>query len=372
MSRWTLAERWEQAVQFFRERWLLILIIATGLTVITEFPSRPWSAIPMAFFGNLVVTLSITVVTTMVYVLLWGGSQLSGVLIKRALGHGVSIALGVLGGTELAFLIFGLIALLGLEIPFERLDIWRVGGVVTVVVIIVSVVYDRLHARAQAQMLRTQQAQQDLLRAQLHNLQARVNPHFLFNAFNTVASLIEEAPEQAVEALERLSVMLRYSLEGTRRGLVPLRRELDSVRGYLSIEQLRYGDRLRTELRVDPDLEAIEVPPFVLQPLVENAVKHGIASRRGGRVTLTVERSEHRLTIEVSDDGPGKTNNPGTQEGHENLRQRLALVYGDEAEFEAGPRPEGGYRVRLVLSTKPRAPSPIAAQATAPPSITIT
>jgi len=218
------------------------------------------------------------------------------------------------------------------------------------VVMVTSLTYDRLREHVRAVELREQRAQQELLRAQLESLQARINPHFLFNALNTVASLVEDDPERAVEAIERLSGLLRHSLEGAKEERVALRRELEAVRGYLALEGLRFGARLRHEVVVEPGLEAVLVPPFVLQPLVENAVKHGIASRReGGSVRVTVTRGEGVVRLVVEDDGPGTSQAPGTRSGNEMLQQRLALLYGPAATFEAGPAANGGFRVELTV-----------------------
>jgi LytS/YehU family sensor histidine kinase len=238
----------------------------------------------------------------------------------------------------------------GMDVAAARAGIWRVGLVITAVVMMASLTYDRLREHVRAVELREQRAQQELLRAQIESLQARVNPHFLFNALNTVASLVEEEPERAVEAIERLSALLRHSLEGAREGRVALRRELEAVRGYLALEGLRFGERLRHAVEVQAGLESALVPPFVLQPLVENAVKHGIASRReGGSVRVTIDGDDERLRLVVEDDGPGRSQAPGTRSGNDMLRQRLALIYGSAASFEAGPGPAGGYRVELSI-----------------------
>lgn len=344
-----LAPRWSDFLESLRGQWWAHLLIAGALTVVFGGIARAWPAPALIFLLNVVLSLSIGTVTTLVYVFVWGTVLIPGGPLRRALSHGVSIAVGVVGGTELALQLFEFMGYLGLSFSIERTGIWQVGGVVTLVAMMISVVYDRLREQARTVEQREQQAQQALLRAQVDSLQARVNPHFLFNALNTVASLVEDDPDRAIEAIERLSTLLRYSLEGARQGVVPLRRELDSARDYLAIEQLRFGDRLRAQIEVAPGAESHPVPPFILQPLVENAVKHGIARRRaGGRLQIQIEAADELLHVAVYNDGDAEAAEPGTRLGHENLRQRLQLLYGDAAQLQAGPV-EGGYRVTMAL-----------------------
>jgi len=332
-----------------RQQWWVHLLIAGGLVVTLGDVYRPWRHVLGAFVSNLLISACIGAASTAVYVLGWSRLTAGGGPLRRALAHGVAIVASVAVGTEVALWVLSLL-LGGADTSAARQGIWRVGLVITAVVIMASLTVDRLREHVRAVELREQRAKEELLRAQIESLQARVNPHFLFNALNTVASLVEEEPERAVEAIERLSTLLRYSLEGAREGRVALGRELEATRGYLALEGLRFGARLRHEVEVEPGLDGVLVPPFVLQPLVENAVKHGIASRReGGRVRVSVARDGARVRIVVEDDGPGRSQAPGTRSGNEILRQRLGLLYGDAATFEAGPRAEGGFRVELVI-----------------------
>lgn len=343
------ASRWAQLGRNVRQQWWAHLLIATALTVVFDEVSLVWPHALRSFANSLSISVCIGTATTAVYVFGWGSLTVPGGPLRRAVVHGVSIVTGVVVGTELALGVLGLVYG-SIDTSAARLGIWRVGLVITVVVMMASLTYDRLREHVRAVELREQAAQQALLRAQLESLQARINPHFLFNALNTVASLVEDDPERAVEAIERLSALLRHSLEGAREERVALRRELEAVRGYLALEGLRFGARLRHEVVVEPGLEGVLVPPFVLQPLVENAVKHGIASRReGGRVAVTIEGDERALRVVVEDDGPGNSQAPGTRSGNEMLRQRLGLLYGAAATFEAGPGAEGGFRVELTI-----------------------
>lgn len=358
------ATRWAALRQSLREQWWAHPLIAGTLVVLFDDVGDPWPELLETFGIYLLISLCIGSATTAVSVLAWHVLVASGGPMRRALGHGLSIVIGVLVGTEVAVQVLRLIASSSFDVSAARQGVWRVGLVVTAVVMMGSLTYDRLRERARAVELREQRAQQALLRAQIESLQARVNPHFLFNALNTVASLVEDEPERAVEAIERLSTLLRYSLEGAREGTVPLRRELEAVRGYLALEGLRFDERLRSEVEVAAGLGGVLVPPFVLQPLVENAVKHGIGSRReGGRVRVTVEGDAEHLRMTVEDDGPGRSQVQGTRSGHETLRQRLQLLYGSAASFQAGAVDGGGYRVELQLPRSGAAEGTAAAEA---------
>jgi two-component system, LytTR family, sensor kinase len=142
--------------------------------------------------------------------------------------------------------------------------------------------------------------------AEVQALQARMNPHFLFNALNAVAALSTVAPREVPRATGRLRQFLRASFDQQERALVPLEKELAVVRAYLEIESLRFGDRLKVEQTIDPGLLQVLVPPFSVQPLVENAVQHGFRSApRAGRLRLAVSAKGPWLEMNVSDDGQG-------------------------------------------------------------------
>jgi sensor histidine kinase YesM len=205
--------------------------------------------------------------------------------------------------------------------------------------------------------LRTAQLESDLARAELSVLRGQLHPHFLFNSFNAVASLVrQKRNESAVEIIAQLSALLRLAIERTGRQELPLDEEIDFIRRYLEIEQVRFGEKLRLDFALDPAALDGSVPNLVLQPLVENAIKHGISRRtRPGTVRLAAQRVNGRLQLEVVDDGPdGSPVSPeGTDErkgiGLSNTRARLEKIYGTDYHLEMTPRPEGGMRVSLDL-----------------------
>ena len=142
--------------------------------------------------------------------------------------------------------------------------------------------------------------------AEVRALQARMNPHFLFNALNTLAALATIAPREIPRAAGRLRHFLRASFDHHERELVPLGEELAVVRAYLEIESLQLGNRLKVEETINPGLSEALIPPFSLQPLVENAIQHGLqSSARAGRLQLAIRRTGPWLEMSVSDDGQG-------------------------------------------------------------------
>ena len=216
--------------------------------------------------------------------------------------------------------------------------------------------------------LRTAQLESDLARAELTVLRGQLHPHFLFNSFNAVASLVrQKRNDAAVEIIAQLSALLRLAIERTGRQELPLDEEVDFIRRYLEIEQVRFGEKLRLDFSLDPATLDAAVPNLVLQPLVENAIKHGISRRtRPGTVRLAARRVEGRLQLEVVDDGPDGSSvereSGGNRQGGiglTNTRARLENIYGTDYHLEMTPRPEGGMRVfldlpwRLMPSFKP-------------------
>jgi len=214
-----------------------------------------------------------------------------------------------------------------------------------------SLLVQRLRNRAQVGEERAAAAERAFLRAQLEAIQARANPHFFFNSLNTIADLIAEDPELAERTLERLADLVRYALDASRTPTVPFKRELDVVRDYLAIQSARFGSRLDVSLEVDPHALEIDVPPLLVQPLVENAVVHGLNDRLHGRVHIEVGSRERAIEIVVSDDGPGPdgSNRRGSQTALRDLRERIALLYGERGRFEIGARPGGGFQVRIGI-----------------------
>lgn len=236
---------------------------------------------------------------------------------------------------------------------FPRSAVFAVAVPVTSVVVTLATTRAVFSAKAARAEHAATEARAALLGAQLEALRARTQPHFLFNALNTVAALIPEDPARAERAVEQLAALLRYSLEGSRREEVRLEEELAAVEGYLALERLRFGERLRVELVIAPGLGARRVPPMTLQPLVENAVLHGIGGRREGGV-VRVEVScdgAGALRMIVEDDGPGPSGSVhrGTGTALTDLADRLRISAGDEARLITGTSALGGFLAEVLL-----------------------
>jgi len=206
-----------------------------------------------------------------------------------------------------------------------------------------------IRAQRRARAVEASAAEARLLaqQAQLAALRAQVNPHFLFNALHSVGALVGSNPAQADRALERLGDLLRYALQAEDQ--VSLGREWAFTQDYLAFEELRLGARLRVDARLDDAARLVLVPPLILQPLVENAVRHGIADRpEGGRIALQARVADDRLLLTVEDDGPGNVAKAGNGVGVGSVRERLAVLYGGAATLETRQLPTG-YRVSLDL-----------------------
>jgi sensor histidine kinase YesM len=186
--------------------------------------------------------------------------------------------------------------------------------------------------------------------AQLSSLESRVHPHFLFNALNSISSLIREDPARAERLIERMAALLRFSLDSSSSGLVTLDQEMKIVAGYLEIEKARFGSRLHYELDIPQEFNSIEVPPLSIQTLVENSVKYAIAPRReGGTIRVHACEDAGRIRLEVWDDGPGFTvDSLLAGHGLDNLQSRLLTQFGMDAALAVEPH-DGGTSVAVIL-----------------------
>jgi signal transduction histidine kinase len=193
------------------------------------------------------------------------------------------------------------------------------------------------------------QLQRQLVEAQLQALKMQLHPHFLFNTLNTIATLVRKHDnDAAVQMLAGLGDLLRYALEQADKQEVPLKDELDFIERYLAIEQARFRDRLTVRIDIAPDTLAAAVPSLILQPLVENAVRHGFAqSMQAGLIEITATRAGDMLLLQVRDDGRGLP--PDTTEGVglSNTRARLQQLYGDAHRFNL--RNGKGLTVELAI-----------------------
>lgn len=216
----------------------------------------------------------------------------------------------------------------------------------------------RAARRAAEHQVRQARLESQLADARLVALRAQLEPHFLFNALNTVAVLMREDVEAADRVLVQLSVLLRRALQVGEAIEIPLREELALAEAYLAVEQARFADRMAYRVEVDGALLDARVPSLILQPLVENAIRHGLAARaESGRVEITVAAHDGALRLSVYDDGPGITPAAVDGVGLSNTRARLDLLYGDRCVFRIGPAPGGGTLAEMSIPLRTGTPS---------------
>ena len=237
---------------------------------------------------------------------------------------------------------------------------WRLYPFVTVITLIFGIwgtgnAALKIRLRRTAKALEEKQqdearARQAAVEARLSSLESRIRPHFLFNTLNSISELVHEDPVRAEQLIEDLSALLRSSLDASHQSTIRLGDELRLVENYLSIERARFGDRVRPTIDVPAAMLEAAVPPFSLQPLVENAVKHGVArSPEGVHIGVSASRVGDALTVAVEDDGPGFSEAalpPG--HGLETLTSRLDALYGARASLRVA-RDGGRTRVTLML-----------------------
>lgn len=201
-----------------------------------------------------------------------------------------------------------------------------------------------------ASQLRTQLAQ-----SQLEALKMQVHPHFLFNTLHSISALLSKDTEAARRMITRLGDFLRLTLESGGTMEVTLQQELEFLNGYLEIERIRFQDRLTTTINIDPTVLNVRVPNLILQPIVENALRHAISRTNAGVVEITAVARNGALRIEVKDNGPGIVSEPraivrnSRGVGLANTQARLSCLYGDNAKFELRNRPSGGLTVMLEV-----------------------
>ena len=311
-------------------------ILALGARVRPEPGRLRWFAVHVPAAAACAALFSAGMVAASRLVQPWGPRGLDRPFVMEVLGHATS------------FLHLSLLAYFGILGAGYALDY-----------------YHRFRERE----LRAAQLETRLANARLEALRLQLQPHFLFNTLHTAAGLVRQGQnDTAVETLARLSDLLRVTLDGEGRQLVPLAEELRLADLYLGIQQVRFSDRLRIERAVDETLLLAPVPAFVLQPLLENAVRHGIGRRAApGMLRVVAERAaEGRLRLEVHDDGVGLGaerptlagaaatggDRPGDRHegvGLANIRARIAAIYGGEARLELLPRPGRGAIARVTL-----------------------
>ena len=228
------------------------------------------------------------------------------------------------------------------ELHVDLLKYWAVVGIVQAL---------EYYSESRERRLAASRLETRLSEMRLQALRSQLQPHFLFNALNSIAVLMYKDVRLANAMLVELSELLRASLDSASAHEVTLRRELEFVERYLSIERVRFSDRLEFSLDVDESLREARVPNLLLQPLVENSIRHGISKKeRGGRIELSARRERGTLRLTVRDDGPGISVAPRVGGvGLANTAARLEQLYGAAHTFVVSNAPEGGATVEIVI-----------------------
>lgn len=212
------------------------------------------------------------------------------------------------------------------------------------------------YAKFRDRELKASQLEARLSEARLQALRMQLRPHFLFNTLNSISSLMYSDVETADIMITRLGEFLRLTIESDGKQEIGLRQELDFVGRYLEIEQIRFDRRLQVEVRADADTLEARVPSMLLQPIVENAIRHGIAPREaGGKIEIAAFQENGILNLSVCDDGPGiaeAAGPPRLRVGLNNTRERLEQLYGRFQELRMEDQPGGGVRVTITIPFK--------------------
>jgi LytS/YehU family sensor histidine kinase len=220
---------------------------------------------------------------------------------------------------------------------------------VTIVFVETALRYGR---KIEADKVRTAKLNEQLSRARLQALRMQLHPHFLFNALNSLSELMQENQTAAKEMIENLKNFLRLTIDSSQVHEILFEKELEFLNCYLAIERVRFQNRLSVNMDIESGTMNVAVPNLVLQPIVENAIRHGIAPRKKpGHIQIKARRNNGMLQVSIQDNGPGmhKSNDERSGLGLANTRERLKQLYGKGHRFELINAPEGGLRVMLEI-----------------------
>ena len=350
LASWVLNSRWGRAVT------AAVLWSALGLVfALPNFSSAEWKR---ALIGSLAFWWAWGLVTPLIF---WTDARLpfqEKQLGMRIVAHFlVSVALTIF----YSYVLVALSAVLGLNAWSSLRDthfltnqgiLWR--WLVYWVIFGARQTF-RYYEHYLASELRLEQMARSFSQARLNALRMQLDPHFLFNALNTISSQVERDPRLARSMIEHLGDLLRLSLEARDKQEIPLAEELAFLDHYIAIQKIRFGDSLRIQIRVAPEVKYALVPSLIVQPLVENAIRHGISRRAsGGVVTVTAERSLERVDIRITDDGmglpPGWTLESSSGLGLSVTRERIATLHTNgSSRFAVRRRGDGGTEVEISL-----------------------
>ncbi len=344
------------ANHYFRPRPLLSIgrslfytaLFNTGIAVLLTIVGFRPSFLQIFVFSQCVGLTTCSFIMLMAFYLFSGSS-----VALRIVLIGTAIIIGAVCGTLLG------VAVAGLDIGEWRLanrEIWQIAGTAMIFgFIITPFFYNRKKlaatlAMAQEERLRRLSSEKLAVEADLKRLQAQIEPHFLFNTLSNILSLMDTDIVKAKAMQLDLIRYLRTSLGRSRNRETTLRQEIELIRAYLDIFKIRMGPRLAYDIEVPDSLLDLSLPPMLLQPLVENAVIHGLESKiEGGKIAIRAKVADHLLTIGIEDTGKGLSSHHGSGVGLANVKKRLAQLYGDHGRLVLQKNTPGGVIARIEI-----------------------
>jgi len=329
--------------------------VAVGLVIIIFECVFTYKIIPVTdMVANLVFSTIITLsITNSIYLVacIWR-SEKNSVWRFILIYYGCNI-LGMLIGIELSYLVVSFI----FHVPFHFLrhfDEYRFCFLIVIIVSTIIYFYraqqGTLNARIKQKELDLAKARQLVTQAELQTLQSKINPHFLYNSLNSIASLIRTDADKAEDMTIKLSRLFRYSINSPRENMSVVGEEMEIVNTYLAIEKVRFGDRLHFEIHVDEEVKNNQIPRFLVQPLVENALKHGLNDMPGkGELKISVNRDGTNIVICVADNGKPFPDELDIGYGLQSTYDKLTLLYGENYQVQIANSPRK--QIRILIPT---------------------
>ncbi len=326
-----------------------LLFAAINIAIYASFSDLNWSRLLITFYLSFTGVSLTHIYRSVIRKNDWLNLPLKQI-IPRVLISSVII------GTIIVLLIYSVYAFSGLYAVSKL----RLGGFIfssfniSIVVLVWGLIYFSVHyfenyKKAEIESLIWEAAVKDF---ELKTLKSQLNPHFMFNALNSIRALIQEDPNSAQTAVTKLSNILRYSLKIERIETISLEDEMLTVADYLALETIRFEERLKYKIKLDPVSRNVEIPPMMIQTLVENGIKHGVSKRReGGEITIKSDVIDSKLKIEIKNSGQIDTDSLQKAKGFgiSNTKHRLSLLYGEKAVFSIKNYSENEVIAELVI-----------------------
>lgn len=321
----------------------LFIFLTPNFIVSNEF-------IVVSFIVSIVISLSISnVICFAKYILSRNVNGKWSIIIAYYGG----CVLGMLIGTELSYIIISLIS----GVPYRFLgQPGQLGFNLIISVIVCSILFvyeiqrSKYHLKISQQELEVLKLKQLKTQAELQTLQSKINPHFLYNALNSIAGLIPEDAEKAEDMTLKLSKLFRYSINSQQENFATVKEEIEVVNTYFDIEKIRFGDRINFISHADDSVLNKHIPRFLIQPLVENALKHGLADKMSNaRLDVNIINNDSRLVLTVSDNGSPFPDELNAGYGLQSTFDKLTLLYQDDYEIQFINTPEKFIRISLPM-----------------------